>query len=290
MIGVIVSGIGIAGSVRIRDLLSPQHASPSEKLNLVGFVSRRDLKEVQQVKQMTLEDALKGEEVHTAIICTENVAHEESVRKFLEAGKHVCVEYPMTLSAASAHELYNIADQKGIVLHIEHIELLTEDYKQLKQDVHGKKLIEGLLHFTGGPLDKHKFGFLSFNGIARLTWLVDLFGELSFTSASFEENTDDSYSRLTAHFTTNDNRPLTWIEERAPGLKRAKQINFQFESCTIDHLPRVPGAPVGLFMQDLNLFAEKLLGWVSTKQLAAEKRRILHCLSLADQIREFCKQ
>lgn len=34
-------------------------------------------------------------------------------RMFLEAGKHVLVEYPMTLSAKAAHELWEIADQKG---------------------------------------------------------------------------------------------------------------------------------------------------------------------------------
>lgn len=32
---------------------------------------------------------------------------------FLEAGKHVLVEYPMTLSAKAAHELWEMADQKG---------------------------------------------------------------------------------------------------------------------------------------------------------------------------------
>lgn len=37
----------------------------------------------------------------------------------------------------------------GVVLHEEHIELLTEDYKELKKAVDGKVLQEGSLHFTG---------------------------------------------------------------------------------------------------------------------------------------------
>lgn len=37
----------------------------------------------------------------------------------------------------------------GVVLHEEHIELLTADFKQLKKDIAGKKLKEGSLHFTG---------------------------------------------------------------------------------------------------------------------------------------------
>lgn len=37
----------------------------------------------------------------------------------------------------------------GVILHEEHIELLTEDFKALKKVVEGKKLQEGSLHFTG---------------------------------------------------------------------------------------------------------------------------------------------
>lgn len=32
---------------------------------------------------------------------------------FLEAGKHVLVEYPMALSAKAAHELWEMAEEKG---------------------------------------------------------------------------------------------------------------------------------------------------------------------------------
>lgn len=35
---------------------------------------------------------------------------------FLEAGKHVLVEYPMALSAKAAHELWEMAEQKGNAL------------------------------------------------------------------------------------------------------------------------------------------------------------------------------
>lgn len=37
----------------------------------------------------------------------------------------------------------------GLILHEEHIELLTEDYKELRREVEGKILQEGALHFTG---------------------------------------------------------------------------------------------------------------------------------------------
>ncbi|KAL0201687.1 hypothetical protein M9458_004874, partial [Cirrhinus mrigala] len=89
----------------------------------------------------------------------------------------------------------------GLVLHEEHIELLTPDFKQLKKDIAGKTLEEGTLHFTGGSL-KSDFGFPSFSGIARLTWLVDLFGELTVTAASLVEEKENKYMKITAHFLT----------------------------------------------------------------------------------------
>lgn len=36
-------------------------------------------------------------------------------RQFLNAGKHVLVEYPMTLSWAAAQDLWKLAEQKGDV-------------------------------------------------------------------------------------------------------------------------------------------------------------------------------
>ncbi|MED6258168.1 hypothetical protein ATANTOWER_003774 [Ataeniobius toweri] len=82
---------------------------------------------------------------------------------FLEAGKHVCVEYPMTLSYKAAAELWDLAQKKGVILHEEHIELLTEDYKQLKKEVDGKVLLEGSLHFTVSNSAIHTLTVVSYN-------------------------------------------------------------------------------------------------------------------------------
>lgn len=59
--------------------------------------------------------------------------------------------------------------------------------------------------FTGGAV-KPGFGFLAFSGLARLSWLVELFGELSATAATMEEDAGKNYSRMTAKLKTSDNR------------------------------------------------------------------------------------
>ncbi|XP_030259223.1 biliverdin reductase A [Sparus aurata] len=288
MFGAVVVGIGTAGWVRIRDMLSPLPGSPAEKLAVRGFISRRSLEPQQGVSQISVEEAVSREDIHVAFICTENVLHENNVRTFLQAGKHVCVEYPMTINYRAAVELWDIAQQKGVILHEEHIELLTEDFKELKRQVEGKLLQEGTLHFTGGAL-KPGFGFPAFSGIARLTWLVELFGELSAAAATMEEDSVNNYSKMTAKLVTRDNRPLTWIEERGPGLPRAKNISFLFDSCALTQIPPAPRGAVGLFMQDLNHFSAKLTGQVNPEELHREKTRILHCLELAEKIQQLCQ-
>ncbi|XP_035526741.1 biliverdin reductase A [Morone saxatilis] len=288
MFGAVVVGIGTAGWVRMRDMLAPLPGSAAEKLTVRGFISRRSLDTQQGVSPVSVEEAVSREDIHVAFICTENVSHEDNVRTFLQAGKHVCVEYPMTINYKAAVELWDIAQEKGVILHEEHIELLTEDYKELKKEVEGKILQEGTLHFTGGAL-KPGFGFPAFSGIARLTWLVELFGELSATAATMEEDSANNYSKMTAKLMTSENRPLTWIEERGPGLPRAKNINFVFDSGTLTKIPPAPTGAVGLFMQDLILFSAKVVGQVSPEELQKEKSRILHCLKLAERIQQLCQ-
>ncbi|XP_074196612.1 biliverdin reductase A isoform X5 [Rhinolophus sinicus] len=260
--GVVVVGVGRAGSVRMRDLRNP-HAS-SAFLNLIGFVSRRELKCIDDVQQISLEDALSSQEVEVAYICSESTSHEDYIRQFLNAGKHILVEYPMALSRAAAQDLWDLAEQKA------------------------------------GPLEEERFGFPAFSGISRLTWLVSLFGELSVVSATLEERKEDQYMKMTVCLETENKRsfacpeyelliysPLTWIEEKGPGLKRNRHLSFHFKSGSLENMPNV-GVNKNIFLKDQNIFVQKLLGQVSEKELIAEKKRILHCLWLAEEIQKYC--
>ena len=63
-------------------------------------------------------------ELDGVIICNINSDHGPVVRAALEAGKFVIVEYPLALSAPEAAELLALAQQRHLLLHVEHIELL----------------------------------------------------------------------------------------------------------------------------------------------------------------------
>jgi biliverdin reductase len=59
------------------------------------------------------------------VIATMNHLHGAIARAALEAGKHVVVEYPLSLDLGEATHLIEIAKQKKRLLHVEHIELLS---------------------------------------------------------------------------------------------------------------------------------------------------------------------
>lgn len=63
-----------------------------------------------------------------------------------------------------------------------------------------------MFSFVQGGALKPGFGFPAFSGIARLTWLVELFGELSVTAATMEEDSATNSSKMTAKLLTADNK------------------------------------------------------------------------------------
>jgi predicted dehydrogenase len=69
-----------------------------------------------------------------ASVVTPTSTHYEISRALLEAGKHVLVEKPMTDNTAQAAELVQLAQQRGRVLQVGHVERFNPIFKYL-QDV-----------------------------------------------------------------------------------------------------------------------------------------------------------
>jgi predicted dehydrogenase len=61
-------------------------------------------------------------EVDAVSIAASTTAHFDLCRYFLEHGRHVLVEKPMTQTSAQAAELNSLADKHGVVLQVGHIE------------------------------------------------------------------------------------------------------------------------------------------------------------------------
>jgi len=58
---------------------------------------------------------LADPEIEAVHVCTPNALHHPVAKAAMEAGKHVVCEKPLTLSAAQARELVEIANKKNAV-------------------------------------------------------------------------------------------------------------------------------------------------------------------------------
>jgi len=66
-------------------------------------------------------ETISSSNVDAVNVCTPNETHYQISREALEAGKHVLVEKPMTLSSAEAYELVELARKQNLVLSVGHI-------------------------------------------------------------------------------------------------------------------------------------------------------------------------
>jgi biliverdin reductase len=70
------------------------------------------------------QELIENHRLDLVIISGVNQEHGAIARAALQAGKHVIVEYPLSLHVKEAEELIALAKSKNLLLHVEHIELL----------------------------------------------------------------------------------------------------------------------------------------------------------------------
>lgn len=296
-LGIVVVGLGIAGKVRVRDL---KQKILGDTVVLRGVISRRQVED--DLPVLHWDEALTRDDVDAFIICTENDTHEEYARKILEHGKHVLVDFPLSLTAESGKNIFDLAESQGLTCHVEDIALLLDSHKDMKQTIQNKTvpLIEGSIRLDARFLkewiaDLSRAGFPSFSGISQLEILYDLFGELSLKEAHFVHEPD--LQLLTCKLHTSDSRPIIWRIERVRGGKpRQASQEYKFEDgSTVTPAPvsKPPGPPPpghkGLFARDLEIFLSEIRGERSSDDIAQDKKRVLYCLELAEKIEKMAK-
>lgn len=88
--------------------------------------------------------------IDLVVVNTPNTTHFEFAQKALNAGKHVLVEKPFTVTSAEAQTLIDLASVKGVKLSVYHNRRYDSDYRTIK-----KVLAEELL----GPIVEAEFHF-----------------------------------------------------------------------------------------------------------------------------------
>lgn len=95
----------------------------------------------------SIDDMLANADIDAVCVSTGHTQHDEDIAKSLEAGKHVLVEKPLTLTYAGAKKVTDFAAEKGLVLAVGHNRRnhpsIVEIRKRIADGYFGK-----LLHFS----------------------------------------------------------------------------------------------------------------------------------------------
>ena len=137
------------------------------------------------------EQLVERDDLDLAIVSTINRDHGAICHAALQAGKHVVVEYPLSLDASEAEELVALAQRQNKLLHVEHIELLGGLHQALKQSL---EAIGTVFYARYNTINAQRpaprrwtyqqdlFGFPLIAALSRLHRLIDLFGQVATVS------------------------------------------------------------------------------------------------------------
>lgn len=277
-----VLGVGRAGRARARALADDPRATPV--VGWRGTPSSVGLAEADCV------DAVLAGDLDAVAVCTPDTTHPALVRRALEAGLHVVCEFPLAGSAQEAASLFDLAEERGLVLHVEHIELLGAAARVLRDACDGARLTGGACRFQSGS--RAQIFSVAHANVARLHRLLDVWGPPS--DVAVHERTGDwllatlSWPGNPDHYTGDARLSLEFRLEE--GRRRRTELLFETDRGEYALLDRVllhqgrvvplPSVP-GLFLLDqLEASAQILDGDAPTVGRAA----VLDVLSLADRL------
>lgn len=276
-LAIAVIGPGRAGRARARALEEHPRA------RLAAVVGARPA-----AGEPAFEDVLRDPSVDALVVCTPNHLHAPMARQGLQAGKHVAVEFPLAPGPDEARALFALARAERLVLHDEHIELLSPAQQWLRERREALGVLrEGRLVFRargeGWIADAQRAGSEALRAVARLHRLVDLFGEARVIDARVERGSAGAY-RLEARLAFAAGGTATLVEERAPDAQRGTHWDVRCERGVLGSPPEMPAA--GLFARDLDVFVDRVVGGAPHY---VDEARIVHVLALVQAIERACE-
>ncbi len=124
------------------------HASVCQQSSNIQLVAVADSSELnlQKIKNPAIITSTDYHEwldkVDGVIIAVPTEAHYAIAKDCLQNGKHVLIEKPLTKNMAQAQELFDIAQQKNLTLHVGHVERFNGPVQELKKIINEPYLIE----------------------------------------------------------------------------------------------------------------------------------------------------
>lgn len=180
-------GTGYAAKLRAEALLQDQR---SDLVAVAGKTLDRTqafARNYQTEAIAAWQDLVDRSDIDLVVISTVNSEHGAIAQAALSTGKHVVVEYPLSVDFTEAKELVALAKAKQKLLHVEHIEILGGLHQALKQNLEQVGYVFYVRYSTINPknpaprkwtYNSDTFGFPLIGALSRLHRLTDLFGEV----------------------------------------------------------------------------------------------------------------
>ncbi|MGG3643566.1 oxidoreductase [Bacillus gobiensis] len=139
MINAAIVAYGLSGRVFHAPFL---HTHP--KFNLTKVVERNKEESLKRYPYVdivrSIDELLTDEMLDLVVITSPNTTHYEFAKQALEAGKHVVIEKPFTVTSQEAKELGRLADKKGKILSVYQNRRWDGDFLTVKHIVKNKML------------------------------------------------------------------------------------------------------------------------------------------------------
>ena len=146
-------------------------------------------------------------DIDLVVVCNINRDHAAVVGQALRSGKHVIVEYPLAFSFQEASELFHLARQNNLMLHVEHIELLGGVHQLMIEHLDKVGTPFYARYSTKSPqypvpdkwtYEPELFGFPLTAAISRLNRIIALFGKVKSVSCQLNYGGDNLPRQFTS--------------------------------------------------------------------------------------------
>lgn len=183
-------GTGYAAKLRAETLQNDQR---TDLVAVVGHTVEKtaEFSRTYQAEDFASVAELVRSDVDLVIVASVNREHGAIARAALEHGKHVIVEYPLSLDVTEADEIIALSRAQNKLLHVEHIELLGGLHQALQQTLPEIGMpfyarYSTLNHQYPAPrrwtYNQELFGFPLSGALSRIHRLTNLFGKVDTVS------------------------------------------------------------------------------------------------------------
>ena len=180
-----IVGTGYAARSRAEALTDDQRSQPllvAGYCHTEEFARRYGLQAVKSWQQLVVDPRID-------LVAVANVSsqHGEVVEAALQAGKQVVVEYPLSLDVTQAERLVRLAADRGLLLHVEHIELIGGLHRTMREYLPHVGVPTYVHYRTLNPQHpaplkwtyrQDLFGFPFCGALSRVHRLTNLFGQV----------------------------------------------------------------------------------------------------------------